>query len=115
MGLKKNNLTKAFDCINHEILINELSKYNVSCNNLIYQTEINLSQLMANLLENLLLTVGALLGPLLFIISINDLPNNIDVVFCVYADDTSFSMHGLDFTEVFNNYNIYKLQTLEEC
>ena len=108
------DIFKAFDKVWHEGLLYKLKTYGI---------EGQLLSLLANYLENCEQRVvlngqtsvwrkiksgvpqGSVLGPLLFLIYINDLPDGITSICKIFADDTSLFTKVLDINECTNKLN----------
>jgi hypothetical protein len=110
------DLSKAFDCLNHDILINKLESYNVSTTSCKYIKSYLSNRKQRVKLQNTYspwkdLTIGvpqgSILGPLLFNIFINDIFLCIDkdVTLLNYADDNT-----LVYSHVNRNDMIDKLE-----
>uniref|UniRef100_A0A8C8E3R6 Reverse transcriptase domain-containing protein n=1 Tax=Oryzias sinensis TaxID=183150 RepID=A0A8C8E3R6_9TELE len=104
------DLKKAFDTVNHKILLSKLCKFNFSSDALqwidSYLTD--RSQLVkVQSFKSAALSLptgipqGSILGPLLFSLYINDLPSSCpDVSVQMYADDTVVYAHGSNSSQV---------------
>ena len=109
------DLRKAFDTVHHDILLKKLNHYGVrgECLNLLknYLSDRNQAVKFNNQLSSLKtlnfgVPQGSILGPLFFLIYINDLKNCLtSTIPVLYADDTNIFMSGRDvdsMTALFN-------------
>ena len=104
------DLRKAFDTVNHEILLSKL--YDLGSNDICIEwfrsylsgrtQKVQLNGVTSNSLHiNTGVPQGNILGPLLFLIFINDMPNVISHgKMCLYADDTTLYVNGTNVDEI---------------
>lgn len=106
------DLSKAFDTVNHSVLLRKLSNYNLSLSALQWvesylsdrvQCVRVKSKLSTSKANDMGVPQGSVLGPLLFALYTNDLPSVCgEVDMQMYADDTVVYVHGSDATSVAN-------------
>jgi len=110
------DIKKAFDSINHEILLQKMKHYYGIKDIQLewfqsYLTNRKQQCLVNNCLSSSKTIVcgipqGSILGPLLFLLYINDLPDCLkSTTPCMYADDTQFSSASHDIDELITNLN----------
>lgn len=109
------DLSKAFDTLDHDIIISKLSCYGIRGmaldwfkNYLSDRNQYVSNSNFKSSLKHITTGVpqGSILGPLLFILYINDLPNCSSLCsFTLYADDTSLIYSGIDINSIISDIN----------
>ena len=110
------DLSKAFDTVNHKILIRKLEKYGISTNAIkwfkSYLTGrkqcITIDRSNQSLYQNITCGVpqGSILGPLLFLIYVNDLPKASKILIPImFADDTNLFYSSNSVRDLFTTVN----------
>ena len=108
------DLKKAFDTVDHNILLSKMEYYGIrNTTNLWFKNYLNDREQFVDIngvqseKKQIICGVpqGSVLGPLLFLIFINDLPNATDFLTLLFADDTTFQISGVDIDQLYLNAN----------
>ena len=116
------DLSKAFDTVDHQILISKLKNYGIEGDNLNWfknYLQNRKQYLILNKYETSFGSIkcgvpqGSILGPLLFLIYVNDLCNASDILDPImFADDTNLFLSHQNINILFNKFN-EELQKIE--
>ena len=111
------DLSKAFDCVNHDILLDKFEKYGIRGDQLNFlksyltdrKQRVKIGEKYFSKTRSVSIGVpqGSCLGPLFYLIYCNDLNNiiNDDVKIVNYADDIALVINGVDLDEMIRIMN----------
>ena len=109
------DLRKAFDCVNHDILLIKLQKMGIQNNELLWFKNYLKNREQFVVINNIASKIffcntgvpqGSILGPLLFLIYINDLPSCSKFLSLLFADDTTLLLSHENINILMQQVNI---------
>ena len=108
------DLQKAFDTINHDILLKKMSLAGFSCQSITWfesylsnrRFQVSIKNKYSNVANiNCGVPQGSILGPLLFLLYVNDMPQAVDCELFLYADDSCLVYQHRDAKEIETKLN----------
>ncbi len=116
IGVVMVDFKKAFDLVDHSILLKKLKHYTLSDQTISWFSSYLLNRKQTVSINNILsddeivingVPQGSILGPLLFLLFINDLPLYTDQIYTdLYADDTTLLILGLHTLSLKTTYKL---------
>lgn len=109
------DLSKAFDTVNHRILLSKMYKYGIRGlplawfkSYLINRTQcVRVDHVLSDqVVVNVGIPQGSILGPVLFLLYINDIPHTSSAHFTLFADDTTMTCADSNYVNLMEKTNL---------